>query len=122
MMLVDDEPDILSVAKRGLEQRGYEVNAFTDPVEALESFEKDKNAFDVVVSDIGMSKMSGLKLARHLWNLNEKLQICFLTAFEINPREAKKMFPSLKNYCFLTKPLTASQLANHIESHCAIKR
>jgi CheY-like chemotaxis protein len=38
-MLVDDEPDILAVFKKGLEIRGYSVDDFEKSKEALEDFQ-----------------------------------------------------------------------------------
>jgi DNA-binding response OmpR family regulator len=64
-----------------------------------------------------MPEMSGFELARKLWRKNEKLQVCFLSAFEINAREAMTTLPSLKSHCFLRKPLAPSELARHIEKH-----
>jgi DNA-binding response OmpR family regulator len=38
ILVVDNEPDIVDVLKKGLEANGYEVDAFTDPREALSYF------------------------------------------------------------------------------------
>ena len=37
-LLVDDEPDVVYLVKRGLERNGFQVDGFTDPILALENF------------------------------------------------------------------------------------
>ena len=59
-MLVDDEPDITSVTKRGLQSNGFEVNAFTDPVEALSNFKT--GIYDLLLLDAKMPKIDGFEL------------------------------------------------------------
>ena len=38
ILIVDDEPDITSSLKMGLEYNGFEVHTFNDPIEALPNF------------------------------------------------------------------------------------
>lgn len=60
---------------------------------------------------------SGLDLARDIWQRDEKVQICFLTSFEIYENEARKVFNNLKSHCFIRKPMLPSALIAHIEKH-----
>jgi DNA-binding response OmpR family regulator len=115
ILLVDDEQDITSVLKTGLEREGFEVAIFNKPEEALSSFEK--GYYDDVIIDIKMPEMDGFQLAREFWKIDASAKICFLTAFEIYEEEAKKVFPSLNAYCFIKKPIGIEALANHIRSH-----
>lgn len=114
VLLVDDETDIASVLARGLKDLGYKVGVFNRPRDVLE---QDLRQYDIAVLDIRMPQMNGFELARRIWAINENLLICFLSAFEIHGREAMRTLPSLKSYCFLTKPITARELAKHVESH-----
>lgn len=114
ILFVDDESDITSTTKRGLENLGHKVDAFIRPSEALTH---DPIGYNIAILDVRMPEMSGFELARKLWRKNEKLQVCFLSAFEINAREAMTTLPSLKSHCFLRKPLAPSELARHIEKH-----
>lgn len=115
ILLVDDEQDITSVLKTGLEKEGFEVTIFNKPEDALSSFEKGQ--FDDVIIDIKMPYMDGFQLAREFWKVDANAKICFFTAFEIYEEEAKKVFPSLNGYCFIKKPIGIQALANHIRSH-----
>lgn len=114
ILVVDDEKDILSTLKRGLEMHGYEIDAFDKPAEVLK---QNTSKYDMAILDIRMPGINGFELARELWRQNDKLQICFLTAFEIYEDEAKRTMPKLKTHCFIKKPILPSELAKHIEQH-----
>jgi CheY-like chemotaxis protein len=113
-MIVDDEPDILRVFKKGLEIHGYSVDAYDKPKDALENFEQAK--YDRIVLDIRMPEMNGFDLARALWQKDPDAQVCFFSAFEIYEGEAKKVFKDLNTRCFLKKPMTVKGLIEHIEN------
>jgi DNA-binding response OmpR family regulator len=119
ILLVDDEADIVNITKRGLEQSGFAVDAFTNPQTALDSYRAD--TYDRIVTDIRMAGMTGFQLAREIWAADPNANFCFLSAFEIHYGEAKKVMPSLKSYCFLTKPMLPSVLAKHLEGHLSRK-
>ncbi len=61
VLVVDDEPDARSLARRVLEERGAEVVAVASAAEALEVVDRD-NELSVVVSDIGMPEHDGYEL------------------------------------------------------------
>lgn len=112
---MDDEPDIISTMKNGLERLGYDVDAFTDPRKALDNFKP--NYYRRMLLDIRMPQMNGFELTRQIWAIDSNAQVCFLTAFEIHRDEARKVFSNLKSYCFIKKPLLASAIARHLETH-----
>lgn len=119
LLVVDDEPDITHVLKKGLEKEGFEVNAFTDPVEALYGFKPGQ--YEMAILDIRMPKMNGFELCRELKRRDEKIKICFITAFEIYHEEFKKVFPKLRISCFISKPITVSALAKTIREEMELK-
>ncbi len=119
LLVVDDEPDITHVLKKGLEKEGFEVNAFTDPVEALYGFKPGQ--CEMAILDIRMPKMNGFELCRELKRRDEKIKICFITAFEIYHEEFKKVFPKLRISCFISKPITVSALAKTIREEIELK-
>ena len=112
ILVVDDESDVLTTLRRGLEMQGYEVDAFGRPADVIKL---DTRKYNMAILDIRMPEINGFQLARHLWEQNDKLPICFLTAFEIYESEAKKVMPDLRSYCFIKKPILPSELAKHIE-------
>jgi DNA-binding NtrC family response regulator len=61
LLIVDDDSDIVQVLKMGLLQNGFLVEAFTNPQEALQSFKSDAESYCLVLSDIRMPGISGVK-------------------------------------------------------------
>ena len=109
VLLVDDEPDIVTVLKQGLKMKGFEVDGFTDPHEALAKFKP--NYYDLVVSDIKMPNMNGFQLCRKIKEQDNRVGIYFLSAFDIYANEAKSMFPTLGTNAFIRKPIRYEELA-----------
>ena len=60
--MVDDDYDITSLVKNGLEKMGLSVSSFTDPSLALEEFSKIPSDYELVISDIRMPSMNGYDL------------------------------------------------------------
>lgn len=63
--------------------------------------------------------MSGFNVAKVIKAKDHEAQFCFLTSFDINAAEARSTMPNLPGYCFLKKPLTPSELAEHLDRHTA---
>jgi two-component system, OmpR family, response regulator ChvI len=112
VMLVDDEADIILSLKRALEMRGFHVDAFDDPFQALENATQ---SYDAVVFDIRMPKMSGFELYRKFREVNRNAGVFFMTAFDIHQREFEMMFPTIKAAGLLLKPFPGRDLAEAIE-------
>lgn len=117
ILFVDDESDITTIMKNGLEGHGFDVDAFNDPRQALSHFKPDY--YGIIMLDVRMPAMSGFELAREIWKNEPDARICFLTAFEIYQNEAKKVFPTFKTFCFIKKPVTINALVKHIQLHFA---
>jgi DNA-binding NtrC family response regulator len=116
LLIVDDDPDIAQVLKMGLIRKGFLVNSFTNPEEALQSFKSNANDFCLVVSDIRMPGLSGIQLARKVKEVNPDVKVVLMTAFEIRDNEFSKVFPSTHVDGFVQKPIGIGDLTNKILS------
>jgi CheY-like chemotaxis protein len=114
VLLVDDEADIVRVLKRGLELKGFMVDAFDYPQEAIKSFKP--NVYDLAILDIRMPGLNGFTLYRQMKKIDPSLTACFLSAFEMHPEEFKKVFPSMADSVktIIKKPVTISNLIKEI--------
>ena len=79
VLLVDDEVDITDTVAMGLDRLGYETLAVNDPLEALEVFQADPEAWDIVVLDELMPGMRGSELAARLKMLRPALPIILVS-------------------------------------------
>lgn len=116
IMIVDDEADILSVIKRGLEaKKELEVEVFSSAEAALKSFEAhSQNYYDLIITDIRMPNMNGFELYRRIRELDISVRIAFITAFEINKEEFSKVIPSVEVTDFISKPVSIAILREKI--------
>ena len=118
IMVVDDERDILSIVKRGLESKNrFQVEIFIDAESALASLKENSNDYyDLVLTDIRMPKINGFELYRRIKESNPTMKIVFITAFEINKEEFSKVIPSLDVVDFISKPVSMSTLISKLNS------
>lgn len=118
IMFVDDEKDILSTVKRGLESNNaFKVDTFPSGESALQTFENHpENYYDIVITDIRMPKMNGFELYRRIKEKNPSMKIAFITAFEINKEEFNKVMPSVNVIDFISKPLSISNLTAKLKT------
>lgn len=79
IMVIDDEKIVGSMAKRSLEQDGYEVETFLNGESALARL-KEKS-FDVVITDLKMKGIDGLEILRTVKQLYPGTVVIMITAF-----------------------------------------
>ncbi|MEO6788908.1 MAG: response regulator, partial [Chthoniobacteraceae bacterium] len=81
ILLADDEPQVLSVARRALESLGYEVGAHGSAQAALAAFADDPRRWQLVITDFAMPGMNGVELARHIRARSPDTPIILCTGF-----------------------------------------
>jgi len=114
LFVIDDDPDIVYVLKHGLQKNGFLVDAFTNPEEALRSFESNPHDLCLVVSDVRMPGLSGIQLARKVKQINPDIKVVLMTSFEIKDNEFSKVFPSTQVDGFVQKPIRIADLTSKI--------
>ena len=111
ILIIDDDIDINNLFKLFLEYDGYNVDAFTDPIDALYSFRK--NAYDLVLLDLKMPKMNGMLLYKKLQNIDPNILFCFITANKEYIEHLKKNNPDIEKIV-IYKPILLSELRSKI--------
>ncbi|MGB8935553.1 MAG: response regulator [Candidatus Nitrosopolaris sp.] len=124
MLLVDDELDIATAFTLGLEDNGFKVDTFNDPVKALSSFKG--GSYDLALIDYKMPNLNGFELYQEIRKIDDKIKVCFITAFEVYHEGLKKKFQSSSNAssqykreevdikCFIQKPIDIDELVKRI--------
>ena len=88
ILLVDDETDITTTLKIALEDAGFIVNPYNDPLIALSEFKP--GYYDLVILDIKMQEMNGLELYAEMRKVDNQVRFCFITAGQMYYDEVRK--------------------------------
>jgi CheY-like chemotaxis protein len=118
ILLVDDELDITYTIKNLLEENGFKVDEFNDPILALNNYKV--NFYDLVILDIKMPKMDGFELYIKIIEKDPKAKICFLTAVTTYNEDFRKTREALgktinEDY-FIQKPIKSQDLVKKLTS------
>ena len=113
ILIVDDEPDITSTFDMILQMNGFEVNSYNDPLLALSNFKPD--LYGLALIDIRMPEMNGIEFYKKIKDIDNRIQACFITAFEDYREEFKESFPELEEAkYFIRKPKAMEDLVRHV--------
>jgi two-component system response regulator ChvI len=114
ILLVDNESDITLTFEEVLKDEGLIIDSFNDPHLALSNF--GAGIYDIALIDIKMPQMNGFDLYRKLKDIDDNVQYCFMTAYELYYEELKKNYPGLDVGWFIRKPISVEQLVRQIKS------
>jgi len=114
VLYVEDEPGIAAVGRRGLERLGYEVTVGKDGQTALELFQADPDAFDIVVTDYLMPRMNGLELTQAVANLRPGLPVVLLTGYVDNLPNEEILARGVREV--LSKPASIHDLSKRLRA------
>lgn len=90
----------------------FVVDTFNDPEEALSNFKP--GLYDLLLIDVKMPKMNGFELYQEMEKTDNKVKVCFITAFEVYYMSLRELFPDVKVECFIKKPITTQDLTEKI--------
>ncbi len=112
VLIVEDEPEILNVATRILERRGYHVVAAPTPGVALALAEGGRLRVDLLVTDVIMPGMDGRALAGRLQALLPGLRCLFISGYTADHIARHGMLdPGIH---FLQKPFSGQELVSMV--------
>lgn len=114
-MVVDDDFDIVYIIRRHLQKWGYEVDTFTNPLYALQVFRENPERYFVVLSDIRMPEMTGIRLAKLMREVKPDVKVIIMTAYEIEPYDLAENLPTINRNDILKKPFTLVQVCNAVK-------
>jgi two-component system catabolic regulation response regulator CreB/two-component system response regulator ChvI len=125
ILLVDDEVDITIVYTMGLQDNGFKVDAFNDPLQALSDFKS--GSYDFALIDYKMPKMNGFELYQEIRKVDTRVKVCFITAFDVYNGDIKKQFQDSSDSmrqegkedsdvkCIIQKPIELDELVKRIK-------
>ncbi len=112
ILIVDDEPIILKLCTRILSKQGYQVIGETDSLKALASFKENPHAFDLVITDVTMPKMTGDVLATKILALRPEIPVILCTGYSrvVSEESVKK----IGAHSLLIKPVVKQLMISEV--------
>ncbi len=109
ILFVDDEPAIAKLGSQKLKILGYHDSTFTDPLEALDTFESNPGQFDLVITDMAMPKMTGDRFIKKIRQIRPDIPTIICTGYSavLSREEAFEIGITT----FLLKPVELKKLA-----------
>ena len=108
IMLVDDDRSLLDATHAILARSGYDVVGFTDPEEALATFRRAPEKWDLILTDRSMPRLSGEELAWNILQAREDIPIIMATGFGDEADEQRARQIGIKEFVF--KPIVGNEL------------
>ena len=112
VLIVDDERDIGLSLKRVLERNSFSVDCYNDPLEALNNYRI--GYYDLAIFDIRMPGIDGTELYRRIRQLDKRIKICFVSAYEITIEELSRILPDYILNCLFKKPVPSKLLLEKV--------
>ncbi len=112
VLVTDDDPDVVEMVKRVLEERGARVLPARSAAEALEVLASDP--VDVILSDIGMPQRDGYAMLREIRARGLETPAIAMTAF-VRAEDQEKAYES-GFQVHLAKPLNPSRMIATVAS------
>ena len=111
ILAVDDEPGVLALVRRCLDDKHVSLSEASSGKDALEHIAKSP-ALDLLITDLRMLEMEGDELARRVRTLKPDLKVLYLTSHADRLFDAKKQLWAGEAY--LDKPFTREGLREAI--------
>ena len=93
----------MNLFQEALENNGFEVNTFIDPIQAFNILEKKIQEYGLILSDFRMPNLNGYELCTKLTQLNPKLDVILMSAYDSIECDTSK-------YTLIKKPILMAQL------------
>lgn len=112
ILLVEDEPNVVSVIKRGLTEYGFEVSVAANGVTGLQM--ALENDFDLVILDVMLPLMDGIQVCKRIREQNKVVPIIMLTALDSTENIVGGLDSGADDY--MVKPFKIAELAARVRT------
>ncbi|HEY8918865.1 MAG TPA: response regulator transcription factor [Chitinophaga sp.] len=112
ILLVEDEPNVVSLIKRGLADNGYEISVAMDGSSGLQM--ANGHDFDLIILDIMLPGINGVEICRSIRKQNEQVPIMMLTALGTTENIVTGLDSGADDY--LVKPFKLAELSARVRT------
>ncbi|HEX5186997.1 MAG TPA: response regulator [Nitrososphaeraceae archaeon] len=114
VMVVDDEPEIANLYREFLRKSGFNSTCFIDPLLALEHYNQNPNRYSLIITDLCMPSLDGIRFAKRIREFDTKIKILLNTAFYFNEMPDTEEYMEAKLTGLIQKPTRLSELRQRI--------
>ena len=107
LLVVEDEPALLSLLDRFLRRAGYEVEGYLSSAEALEAYRARPGEYRVVITDLTLDGLNGEEMLESMRQINSRQAAIIASGYAYEPR--------LPGVGFLQKPFLPAMLIEIVE-------
>ena len=114
VLVVDDEPSIVTITRQTLESFGYQMLTAQNGAEAIATYVQDREKIDVILTDLSMPVMDGHATIYALLKINPKAKIIAMSGMDESLTAIMAANVGIKH--FMPKPYTAATLLKTLRS------
>lgn len=111
VMLVDDDINVLDIEAEMLEDLGYDIVKFSNPLEALNYYKNYSKEIVFSVVDLRMPELSGKELFDEMLQINTDAVVIFITGYAQQSDYEELM---IRGLTIIEKPFTYDELSEKI--------
>jgi DNA-binding NtrC family response regulator len=106
VLVLDDEPIVCKRLQPALEKLGFEVDTFTQSVEAMHQVQQ--STYDIVITDLKMKEVDGMRFLEEVKKQHPETEVIVITGFA-TMETAKQSFQK-GVFDFIAKPFKLSEI------------
>ena len=106
ILVLDDEPIVCKRLQPALEKLGFDVDTFTQSVEAMHQVQQ--SAYDIVITDLKMKEIDGMRFLEEVKKQRPQTEVIVITGFA-TMETAKQSFQK-GVFDFIAKPFKLSEI------------
>ncbi len=106
VLVLDDEPIVCKRLQPALEKLGFEVDTFTQSVEAMHQVQQ--SVYDIVITDLKMKEVDGMRFLEEVKKQHPETEVIVITGFA-TMETAKQSFQK-GVFDFIAKPFKLSEI------------
>ena len=112
ILVIEDEEMLLNLVKNLLESKGYEVLTAMDGAVAMDLYQEHQNRISLVLTDIGLPKLSGWEVCRQINELDPRAKVVVASGY-LDPNVKSEMKSSSAKE-FIHKPYLPDDVLKRI--------
>jgi len=117
ILMLDDEFDIMSTFTLALQQQGFHVIGFTEPLLALEHFQENSEQYGLVISDIRMPVMDGYEFIKKVKEIKPNVKVFFMSAYLTDDIQYRTGLSLPKVDEYIEKPISLDDFMRLVEKY-----